>query len=240
MFCVVPSELYRQVGQTPHERVPEREVEPRLALLQDFQVRRLRQTYQDMLASPRYGPACEFFVQDVYAARDFSQRNYDLTRMHNFLRRWFPASFVRPLTLAVELHTLTEQLDHQLLDALVNPVGMTDTLTVPMYAEAYRICDNYAVRVHQIELIVEVGQGVEGLVNLPFSSTVIKLGREPARRAGWDELLSFLERGYAGFKHMRGAKGFLNTMRERELGILDRIYANSPDPFLFPLQVHRG
>ena len=49
--------------------------------------------------------------------------------------------------------------------------------------------------------------------------------------AGWHELQGFLERGYAAFKHMKGAEEFLNTIETRETGILDRIYAGDPDPF---------
>jgi len=54
-----------------------------------------------------------------------------------------------------------------------------------------------------------------------------------ARRAGWDELTDYLENGYRAFKHMRGARHFLDTVREREQHILDRIYAGDPDPFGF-------
>lgn len=227
------SDLLRTVEQTPHEQIAGKPLDSRLLLLRDWQVRRLTRTYQDLLTNPRYQPAGTFFINDIYGARNFSQRDYDLRRLHETLRRWVPDAMIRPFTLAIELHELTEQLDRQLLNVLVNELGMTETLSVPMYAEAYRLCNNYAVRVQQIERIGEIGKRVEGLVNIPFSGNVLKVARGPATRAGWGDLMSFLERGYAAFKHMRGAKYFLNTIRERELGILKRIYAGNPDPFLF-------
>lgn len=225
------SDLLRTVAQTPHEQVVGKPLDPRLLLLRDFQVRRLTRTYHDLLTNPRYQPAGTFFINDIYGARNFSQRDYDLRRLHETLRRWVPDTMIRPFTLAIELHELTEQLDRHLLRVLVNELGMTDTLTVAIYAEAYRRCNNYAVRVRQIEMIGEIGNRVESLVNIPFSGNALKLARAPATRAGWGDLMSFLERGYAAFKHMRGAKYFLTTIRKRELGILKRIYASDPDPF---------
>jgi hypothetical protein len=223
--------LLRTAEQTRHKEVQGAALDPRVRLLREWQVRRLVNTYRDLLENPRYAAACEFFISDIYAARDFSQRNYDMRQMYQTLRRFMPASLIHPLALAIELHDLTVTLDEQLLDVLVNTLGMGDQLTVEMYAEAYRRCNNYAVRVRQIEMIVEIGQRVETLVNIPFSASVLKLAHAPAVRTGWAELHSFLERGYTAFKHMRGAHAFLETIHEREIEILDRIYARHPAPF---------
>lgn len=223
--------LLRTVEQTKHERAQDEPLDPREMLLRAWQVQRLQRTYRDLLAHPRYQPACEFFIHDIYAVRDFGQRDLDIRRMHRTLRRFMPPTMIRPLALAIELHDLTVELDAQLLEVLVKELAMRDTLTVELYAEAYRRCNNYAIRVRQIELIVETGKGVETLVNLPFGATVLKLAHAPAARAGWSELLNFLARGYAAFKHMRGANDFLNTIRAREVEILDRIYAHDPAPF---------
>lgn len=223
--------LLRTVEQTKHESVEGESLDPREKLLREWQVSRLVSTYRDLLDEPRYRPACEFFIRDIYAARDFSQRNYDMRRMYRTLRRWVPEMMIHPLALAIELHDLTSALDEQLLAVLVNELGLQDTLTREMYAEAYRRCNNYAARVRQIEMIVETGSRVESLVNVPFSATVLKLAHRPAARTGWEELLNFLERGYTSFKHMHGAREFLETIRARELEILDRIYASDPAPF---------
>jgi hypothetical protein len=42
-----------------------------------------------------------------------------------------------------------------------------------------------------------------------------------------------MERGFNAFKQMRGGRQFLETVRERERRILDRIYTCAPDPFEF-------
>lgn len=225
------ADLLHTVEETPHQDVPAQGLDPRVAILRDWQVDRLKRTYHDLLMHPRYKPACEFFINDIYAARDFTQRNHDIRRLHDALRKWLPEFMVRPLRQAIELHDLTERLDTQLLAVMIAELGLTDTVTEEMYAEAYRRCDNYKVRVRQIKWIVATGNGVETLVNIPFSGSAMRLGRGPAERAGWGDLMSFLERGYAAFKHMHGAKHFLGTISRRERRILDRIYAKDPNPF---------
>jgi hypothetical protein len=230
-------ELLHEVEETKHAEVKGKPLDPRLQLLSDWQVQRLTRTHHDLLVNPRYQLASDYFIHDIYAARDFSQRNYDLRRMHDTFRRWLPELMIRPLTLAIELHELTEKLDAQLLAVLVKELGMTDHLNAEMYAKAYRLCNNYQVRVRQIELIRDIGKRVEGLVNFPFSATALKLGRGPAVRAGWGELMDFLERGYKAFKQMHGANYFLETILSRERHILERIYENDPKPFGFEMSL---
>jgi hypothetical protein len=203
--------------------------------MRSWQSRRLARTYEDLLAHPRYRPACRFFLEDLYGPRDFSQRDHDLRQMHDFLQSFVPDPLIRPLTQTVELHFLTQDLDARLLDVLVHRLGLTDTLTVALYAEGYRLCDNYGERVQQIDRIVQIGELLESIVRLPLIGTAMTVARGPAQRAGWVELTDFLERGYAAFKHMRGATLFLATMRQREMRILDKIYASDPDPFGFQL-----
>jgi hypothetical protein len=202
-----------------------------MTLLRSWQAERLAKTHADFLAHPRYRLAAQFFLSDIYAPRDFSQRNHDIERMHQSMLKVLPERVVHTLTVIVHLHQFTDELDELLLDTLVNQVGMTNTLTADQYTEAYRICNNYDDRAKQIAMLVEVGRGVERLVRLPFIGATLRLARGPARMAGWHELQDFLERGFAAFKHMHGAAEFLTTIQHREMLILDRIFAAHPDPF---------
>jgi hypothetical protein len=220
-----------QGGPGRHQRVAGSGLSPQMALLRTWQAERLAKTHADFLAHPRYRPAAQFFLSDIYAPRDFSQRNHDIERMHQSMLKVLPEQIVHTLTVIVELHQFTDELDKFLLDTLINQVGMTDTLVADQYTEAYRICNNYDDRAKQIAMLVEVGRGVERLIRLPFIGATLRLARGPARMAGWHELQDFLERGFAAFKHMRGAAEFLTTVQHREMLILDRIFAAHPDPF---------
>ena len=197
-----------------------------LAMLRAWQADRLAHTYADLLADPHDRPACEFFLSDIYAPRDFSQRDYDLERIHQFLARVLPAATIQLLTKTVELNTLTTTLDDRLLHVLVDQLGATETLTAELYAEAYRRCDNYAERVHQIDLthsiLIKVGKGARLLI----VGVAMKMAKIPAQSAGWVEIYDFLERGYGAFRQMKDAPHFVATIAERELGLLDRMYAD--------------
>lgn len=214
-----------------HKDITEQELTDEIRMLRAWQTARLSRTYQDFLESRRYNPAAEFFLSDIYAPRDFSQRNYDLERFYEGVRKVLPERAVSILANAVELYQLSDRLDDELARALIDELGVTDTITPEQYAEAYRICNNYDDRVRQIELINHIGKGVDNLISLPFIGLTLRLAHTPAVLAGWSELQGFLERGYAAFKHMKGADEFLNTVTEREMAILDRIYAGENDPF---------
>lgn len=227
-----PADVLRHLQSLQHHRkVQGGQLDPKLALLREWQSRRLESTYADLLAAPRYAAACRFFLTDIYAARDFSQRDHDLTEMYAFMQRFIPANLLKPLTLTVEVYALTQDLDAALLEVLVNRLGMTDTLSAEQYAEAYRICDNQDDRQYQIDLIYAVGKSLDEVVSLPLSGWALELARGPALRAGWVELTDFIERGYEAFKQMRGARYFLRTIRAREMHILNRIFARHPQPF---------
>lgn len=223
--------VFHEIEKLKHEPVSAGQLDPKAALLRSWQSNRLAHTYADLLDSSRYRPACLFFLEDIYAARDFSQRDHDMEQMHDFMQHFIPETMLHPLSVTVELHRLTNELDNRLLDALVNRLGVTDTITPELYAEGYRVCDNYAERVQQIDLIHEIGRRLDGIVRSPLTGAMLNVAKGPARRAGWTELTDFLERGYKAFKHMRGSKYFVETVRKREMRILDRIFAKHPDPF---------
>jgi hypothetical protein len=206
-------------------------LDPQLAMLRGWQATRLARTYADLLGDPHYAPACEFFLKSIYAPTDFSQRDHDLERIHRFLSRVLPAQTIQLLTDTVELNSMTNTLDDQLLRVLVDRLGVVDALTPELYAEAYRICDNYAERVRQIELIQSilslVGEGARLLV----VGAAMKLAKVPAQKAGWADLYDFLEQGRQAFGRMRDVKTFVDTIGRRETRILDLLYADDMQGF---------
>jgi hypothetical protein len=218
-------------NELSHQRVEGGGLSPEMAMLRAWQAQRLARTYADFLADPRYELACRFFLDDIYAPKDFSQRNQDILRIHDFMSRFIPARALKTLTHAIELHNMTEELDEKLLDVLLNQVGVTDSISEEQYAEAYRLCDNYDDRVKQIEMIVEIGRDLEKLVRHRVIGWTLRAARGPAYRAGWRELQDFLERGFTAFRRMGKADKFLNAIHDREMKILDNIYAGKPHPF---------
>lgn len=211
--------------------VEQRILEPRLAMLRNWQAARLERTYSDLMADERYGPAGGFFLSDIYAARDFSQRDQDLEHLHALLSRFIPEPMLRLLADSIRLNQLSADLDQRLLRVLVDDLGVTDSISSEQYAEGYRRCDNYAERSTQIELLISVIREVSEGSQLPLVNTTLRLARLPAQRAGWLELHDFLLRGYLAFKKLGGSKLFADTIERRESRILDQIYSRAEDPF---------
>ena len=167
-------ELVTNIGKvSPHEEVAGSGLDPKLALLRVWQAERLAHTYADLLESTALSPACLFFLEDIYAARDFSQRDHDLETMYDFMRRFVPDAVSRPAALTIKLHRMTEVLDQKLLDVLVNQLGVTDSITVEQYAEAYRRCNNYRERVEQIDAIIEICEHIDGIVRNPITGPAL-------------------------------------------------------------------
>ncbi|HEY84121.1 MAG TPA: hypothetical protein G4N96_03275 [Chloroflexi bacterium] len=206
------------------------ELPPQMALLRSWQSRRLAQTYADLRDNPRYSALYRFFLEDIYAPKDFSRRNLDGERLYRFLRRFFSPQALRAMTLTLELSALTEELDNALLEALVNQLDFSNTLTETMYAKAYRLCDNYAKREKQIELIVAVARRVNRFARMSFVAPSLRLARGPAKQAGLSELHGFFERGLLALKNTRDVDPFLQIVEERERRILKKIFAGEPEP----------
>jgi hypothetical protein len=112
-----------------HRAVESRGLPPGLLALRRWQTERLARTHADLLAHPRYGPACRFFLSDVYGARDFSQRDHDLLTVYESMRSVLPPPLRRALELAVVLNDLTQDLDEALLRALGGEPGGAPAIT---------------------------------------------------------------------------------------------------------------
>jgi hypothetical protein len=212
------------------QRAGEEELDPNLLTLRRWQSERLAQTHGDLLQSERFGPACRFFLTDIYGPRDFSQRDQDLLQVYNAMKPFLPRRIVETMKLTVDLNAMTGRLDNALCRVLFEEMGVKE-ISGENYAEAYRRCDNYDERMRQIDMIVDLGQHLDTLSRSRFVSVTLRLARGPAHLAGWAELQDFLERGFRSFKHMKGADPFLNAIERREKEILDRIYDEHPHPF---------
>ena len=202
-----------------------------LPLLRHWQAQRLARTYADLAADARYAPATAFFLSDIYGERDFGERDRAVERAYPLLQKTLPDATLAPVQRAIELDGLSKELDTALASVLFAEPAVKDRITESAYAQAYRLCDNRAQRLRQIELIVAVGTDLDRAVAKPLVRRLLILARAPARAAGFGELQDFLERGFDAFRNMGGAAEFLNTIETREKRILERLFAGEPRPF---------
>lgn len=189
----------------------------RLRELRAWQAKRLEQTYAG-LRSPRYVPALEFFLTDLYGPGDSIRRDEDLKRALTPLKHALPARLLEILQRAVELQVLTTELDQEMV-ARLKPGAITGA----SYAEAYRLVGRADDRRHQIELIVRIGEDLSRVVRKNWIAVALRAAHLPAQVAGFGVLQSFLERGFGAFQHMGDAKELLMTIRERETALMESL-----------------
>lgn len=187
--------------------------------VKSWQSQRLQATYPDLLASPRYGPACRFFLEELYAAKDFSQRDSEALRVVPKLARMLPDRAIETMALAVELDELSETLDARVAGEIRLPINEA------VYTQAYRAAGTYEERVRQIEMIDHIGHALERLARIPLLSGMLHMMRAPAEAAGLGHLHHFFASGFASFKAMGEAGEFLATIRERETALMRKWFA---------------
>jgi len=193
--------------------------------VKQFQADRLRATYPDLLASDRYREPCEFFLEELYGARDFERRDAEAQRVVPKLAKMLPTRALETLLLAVQLDEMSERFDSEMARRIVLPV------TASNYADAYPTVASEAERERQIEVVDEIGKALDKLARFPMLSTMLHMMKGPSEMWGLSHLHHFLQRGFDAFAGMGGAREFLTTIRRRESAVNHRLFARDPDPF---------
>jgi hypothetical protein len=188
---------------------------------------RLRGTYADLAAQPRYSDAIDFFQTDLYGNVDFARRDADLARVVPVMMMMLPERVIATVAQAMELNALSHELDRALLERLPRRDG---SFTVAEYCAAYRRMGDRPARERQIGLIGEIGAALEVYVKTPMIRTALLMMRGPAKLAGLSVLHDFLERGFAAFRKMDGAREFLATIDRRERELMEALFAGKTVP----------
>ncbi|MCG8610554.1 MAG: hypothetical protein MI864_08460 [Pseudomonadales bacterium] len=209
-----------------------------LAILEQWQSQRLQETHADLHADPEYKEGLDFLLDELYAPKDFTQRDNDIDRIFPMMVRLLPDHLLYTVSLLVELNHLTQSLDYQLLDYLpalpeapVDGLDISEYITEEQYAKAYRDCANHPERLHQIQLIANVGDDLNRYVRSKFLSFSLKVTKGAAEMAGVGALHQFLNRGFHAFQRMGDVEKMLAIIIERETHILDQIFQGNPTPF---------
>jgi hypothetical protein len=192
--------------------------------LKRYQQSRFSRTYADLLASPRYGPAARFFLEELYGPRDFSQRDAQFARVVPALVKLFPDEIVATVQTLAELHALSETLDTETALHLSRP-----SVDAAAYIAAWQATGRRAERERQIALTLAVGESLDVLTRNPLVRNTLRMMRGPARAAGLGELQSFLETGFDAFKAMRGAREFLDDIGRRERALAAALFGAAND-----------
>ncbi|MCS6841160.1 MAG: hypothetical protein NZ699_17195 [Roseiflexus sp.] len=197
---------------------------PYKVALQALQSDRLRRDYADLAAEPQYRLVGEFFFTELYGPRDFSARDAQARRLH-LLVQSFPGVVIRDVEQVLELLDLTNRLDDEVVEQLI-AMGAPLDFDMETYERAYRLADNYADRVRQIELVRQSLYNVARLTRNPLLGIALDRTKGLADMLGMSDIHRFLRLGYKAVLPVRDMPRFIETITVREMNRLDRIYAD--------------
>jgi hypothetical protein len=211
--------LKSQLERNRRARDPndQRNFDPRLKRLQFWQATRLERDYADVRKVAKNRLACDFFLNELYGDADFAQRDHDVERIYPIMVKVLPGQVLGTVSRAVELNALSHELDIAMLVHL--PYG---ELSEADYAAAYQRATPDAMRRYQLALILSLGRELARVVRIPLMYRLLQMCRWPAKMAGLGALQLFLERGFAAFVALDGARPFLGEIRTREVAFMQR------------------
>ena len=187
--------------------------------LQQWQCQRLLASHDDLWQQKRFKPAMQFFIDELYGPKDFSQRDREIARVVPKMSAILPEKALLSLESALHLNALSYQLDVEMSKRLHH-----QTIDRHSYAEAYRGCDNLEQRQMQIEFIQALGNDLADVIDIRGISALLMISRKPAKLAGVLSLHEFLEAGYKAFKKLGNVNEFIDPIVNREKQIMQDLF----------------
>lgn len=187
-----------------------------------LQAKRFKGTYADFLRDPRYAPATQFFLDELYGEHDFAARDQQFGRIAGAIERLFPDAVGQLAVDLAETHALTETLDHHMAAhwALASP----DLSPEALYIRCWRLTGQPSDRARQLAVVQHMGAELQRLTRMKSLLMALKLMRQPAQAAGLGTLQQFLERGFKAFAHMRDASRLMGAIAERESAWIEQLF----------------
>lgn len=190
-----------------------------------LQAQRFKASYLDLLQSPRYQRAANFFLNELYSDKDYAQRDQQFSRIANTIARLFPTAVVETAATLAEVHALTEQLDDRMANEWLQRPGSP---LAARYIQCWRAVADVPTRQHQLQVILHLGKELDQLTRMRGLRSLLKMMRAPAAAAGLSSLQRFLESGFDAFADMKGATEFLDVVHERESNWIRALFEDDP------------
>lgn len=196
-----------------------------------FQARRFRGTYADLMASPAFGPAARFFLEELYSDTDYTERDQQFGRIAGTLQTMFPQPVVNTAMALAVLHAQTEGLDQDMGRAWLAQ-GSDATGDPTRYTAAWRTVGQRHARQQQLQRVLAMGNDLARLTRTPGLRMMLRMMRGPANAAGMGALQKFLEAGFDTFGQLARQRGgveqFLATIEQRERALMDLLFDADP------------
>jgi hypothetical protein len=218
------NKITQHLEHTAHlnQVITEQNLSQQVSDLQTWQTMRLLTTHQDLWQSKRFKPAMQFFIDELYGPKDFSQRDAELARVVPKMSKVLPEKALISLEAALELNSLSLSLDFALVEDLNG-----ETVDKNTYFESYRRVGQREKREQQIQLLEDLGIDLAQVVKISGISAILMLSRKPAKVAGVQSLHEFLEKGFKAFKKLGKVHDFIDPIIDRERQMMDDLFCAS-------------
>ena len=203
-----------------------------VAEIKALQAQRFTGTYADLLQSPVFAPAARFFLEELYSAGDYTDRDQQFGRIAGTLQTLFPAPVVATAVALAELHAQTEALDQDMGRAWLAHEGADAANDAALYTAAWRTVGERHARQQQLQRVLAMGTDLARLTRTPGLRMMLRMMRGPANAAGMGALQKFLEAGFDTFGQLARQRGgveeFLATIEQRERAQMDLLFDADP------------
>jgi hypothetical protein len=197
-----------------------------------LQAQRFRGTYADLMASPAFGPAAQFFLEELYSDTDYTDRDQQFGRIAGTLQTMFPQPVVATAVALAVLHAQTEGLDQEMGRAWLDASGGGGLPDAARYTAAWRAVGQRHARQQQLQRVLAMGTDLARLTRTPGLRMMLRMMRAPAQAAGMGALQRFLEAGFDTFGQLARQRGgveqFLATIQEREGALMAQLFDADP------------
>jgi len=192
--------------------------------LQEFQRRRIDDTYADLKQDPQYRELGRFFFEELYGNDDYSFRDTSIRKLHGVLKGKIHKGIIAAVDQVLELQELSEDLDDRMTEAMIK-AGTGPALTMETYAEIYRSLDNYNQRLYQIDLTTDVTRAFFRLSHKWVIGISLKTARSASHLMGLGAIMDFVHQGYTAFQTISDIEPFIDTVRRREKAFNEAVFA---------------
>lgn len=195
-----------------------------LRTVKHLQAQRFAGTYPDLRANPTFAPSTQFFLEELYSAKDYSERDAQFARLAGTIERTFPEPVIATVLTLARLHRQTEELDMAVAQAWI---VAGDSTNAARYLAAWRAVGHRAERNWQLTTVLDVGEALGRLTRKPGLRLLLRMMRRPAEMAGLGSLQSFLESGFDHFSDIArsgAVETFLDTVRTRETAWIKQLF----------------
>ena len=179
--------------------------------------------FDGLLDPPGYEDAIGFIVSDL-AGVGISERDHDIARATPVIVRSLPVHALELAASAAELNAGALEFNLAICQELFEDGDLVSPLDEAMYCDACRRASSFEKCMELVQLAVELGAALKGLVRVPLIGALLRTMKVPAHAAGFGALQEFLETGYVTFRRIEDIDRFLELLDERMAQVFGHIY----------------